>query len=211
MSFQFVIDNAAELSVNRKPIVGQTISRGSVVRSVTRGTAVWQFDVRLPNGPRWSDYRPAITAIETLNQIESDTIKFNNPGLDWFAGYRGNNSNPNAIEVEIENSQFTNRINIVSAPTQTEGFIFRIGDVIQLGSEGRCYTVTKDVAFNQTEIELHRPLINEPIGIKTLRVGPACEWLVRCINFPSWTIFGRDQVAWNGTFVFLEVAPIIGD
>lgn len=28
---------------------------------------------------------------------------------------------------------------------------------------------------------------------------------VKCIEFPQWTIFARDQVSWSGPFVFLEV------
>ena len=38
-------------------------------------------------------------------------------------------------------------------------------------------------------------------------VPPAQEELytVRCIEFPEWTIFARDQVSWGGPFVFQEV------
>lgn len=31
------------------------------------------------------------------------------------------------------------------------------------------------------------------------------HYTVRCIEFPQWTIFARDQVSWSGPFVFLEV------
>jgi hypothetical protein len=38
-------------------------------------------------------------------------------------------------------------------------------------------------------------------------VAPASDesYTVRCINFPEWTIFARDQVSWSGPFVFQEV------
>lgn len=31
------------------------------------------------------------------------------------------------------------------------------------------------------------------------------SYTVRCIQFPEWTIFARDQVSWSGPFVFQEV------
>ena len=30
-------------------------------------------------------------------------------------------------------------------------------------------------------------------------------YLVRCIEFPEWTLFARNQVSWSGAFVFVEV------
>ena len=38
-------------------------------------------------------------------------------------------------------------------------------------------------------------------------VAPASNesYTARCIQFPEWTIFSRDQVSWSGAFVFIEV------
>ena len=38
-------------------------------------------------------------------------------------------------------------------------------------------------------------------------VAPASDesYTVRCINFPEWTIFARNQVSWSGAFTFVEV------
>lgn len=30
-------------------------------------------------------------------------------------------------------------------------------------------------------------------------------YTVRCVEFPTWTIFARNQVSWSGDFVFTEV------
>jgi len=35
-------------------------------------------------------------------------------------------------------------------------------------------------------------------------VGQAVTWSVICVKFPNWNIFARDQVAWDGPFVFAE-------
>lgn len=205
MSFQFVIDNAAAMSVNRRAITGQTITRSSVVRSVTRGTSMWRFEVDLPSGPRWSDYRADITRIEKLDLVTNSTIKFNNPGLSWFIQYQGDLANPDLVEVDPFARFAADEVLITSSPTLTSGFLFRSGDVIQLGSQGKCYVVVNDVAHNQTVIKLHRPKLNELPGTKVLRVGGNCEWTIRCIQFPEWLLFGQDQVSWSGSFVFVEV------
>jgi hypothetical protein len=35
--------------------------------------------------------------------------------------------------------------------------------------------------------------------------GSDDSYVVRCIEFPEWTIFARDQISWSGPFVFVEV------
>lgn len=35
--------------------------------------------------------------------------------------------------------------------------------------------------------------------------GSPETYTVRCVEFPEWTIFARDQVSWSGPFVFVEV------
>lgn len=206
MSFQFVIDNAAEISITRRPVIGQTLTRSNVVRSVVRDNSIWRFDVTLPDGPRWTDYRSAISLIEQLDRTTVDTISFSNPGHDWFIQYQGDLANPNLIEVNVNLSE-GNSVNIVSTPAITSGFLFRAGDIIQLD---KCYTVRADVPFNATSIPLHRSLLNEPSGTRTISVGPQCEWRVQCIEFPTWTLFARDQVSWSGAFRFIEADLIPG-
>lgn len=203
MSFQFVIDNAENISVSRRPVVAQTVSRGSIVRSVSRGNNLWRFEVKLPDGPRWTDYRKAITLVEKLDRLEVDNIQFNNPGLSWLFGYQGDLTNTSAITVNVTGTG--NTVTITGGATLASGFRFRAGDIIQLGTGGKCYTVASDVAFNNNTITLHRPLIDETPGTKTLLVGPACVFRVQCIQFPNWTIFARDQVSWDGSFIFQEV------
>jgi hypothetical protein len=38
-------------------------------------------------------------------------------------------------------------------------------------------------------------------------VNPGTDetYTVKCTQFPQWTIFARDQVSWDGAFVFVEV------
>jgi hypothetical protein len=125
MSFQWIIDNAETLSINRLKMVGSTISRDGQVRAISRGTQPKRFEVKYPDGPRWSDIRTNVIAAEGLDRVTSATITIPFLKFPWYYG----NVNPGTDET---------------------------------------YTV-------------------------------------RCIQFPKWTIFARDQVSWDGPFIFIEV------
>ena len=63
-AFQYVFDNAESISIDRRAVTAQTMTRDNTVRTVSRGGQVWRFDVKLPDGPTWSGARPYITAID---------------------------------------------------------------------------------------------------------------------------------------------------
>ena len=126
MSFQWIVDNAETLSINRLDIVGSTQSRDGTVKAVNRGTPKKTFTVKLPDGPRWSQIRNNILAAEALDRHTTAAITIPYASFPWYYG----NVNP--------------------------------------GGSAESYTVI-------------------------------------CVQFPQWTIFARDQVSWNGPFVFVEV------
>lgn len=126
MSFQWIIDNAESLSVNRKKMVGQTTARDGQVRVVNRGTQPRMITVKVADGIRWSDLRTNIAAAEALDRIETATISIPYADFPWYYG----NVNPGYPET----------------------------------------------------------------------------YVVRCVQFPEWTIFARDQVSWSGPFVFVEAS-----
>lgn len=125
MSFQWIIDKAESISINRKKMVAQTTSRSGVVRAVSRGTQPKRIEVKLPDGIPWSDLRTNITAAETLDRITTATIVISYTKFPWYYG------------------------NV------------------------------------------------QPVNDET--------YTVRCVEFPEWTIFARNQVSWSGPFVFQEV------
>jgi hypothetical protein len=125
MSFQWIVNQAQSISINRKKLVASTTARDGKVRAVSRGTIPKTFEVKLPDGIRWSDLRTNIAAAEALDRISTATISIPYAKFPWYYG------------------------NV--APANDESYT------------------------------------------------------VRCINFPEWTIFARDQVSWSGPFVFQEV------
>lgn len=201
-AFQQVINNAESISIFKRKRVAQTQARDGTVRTTSLGGQTWEFAVRLPDGPRWTEYRGIIEQIEALDRVTVGTIQINAAGHDWLSGYQGNLNNPNATVVTFAEGNtltITSQSNTV-APNE---FKFRAGDFIQLGTTGSVYSVVNDVLGNQNTITVHRP-VREAAGSFTLRVGPAVTWSVICTQFPNWTLFARDQVGWSGEFVFAE-------
>lgn len=203
MSFQYVIDYAETISINRLKIVAATTSRDGTVRTVSRGGQVWRFDVKLPDGMRWSDdWRIKTSELEALDKNTVGTFQLNNTGLAWLSQYQGNSVNSTGFVATIVKG--TTTITLTTSPTTSSGFKFRAGDLIQLGSSGKCYTVAADVASGSNTVTLHRPVLDSSASGVALRVGVNCVFSVVCIEWPNWTLFARDQVSWNGPFVFSE-------
>jgi hypothetical protein len=200
MSFQFVIDNAENISVNRKKKVGISQARDGTVRTTSFGGQVWSFTVTLPNGPKWTNVRQDISKIEALDRVTTGNIQFNKSGQEWIMQYQGNCSNVSAITATVPSSG--NTITLTGGQAAS-GYNFRAGDIVQLGSSGKVYTVTADVVYNSNTVTLHRPII-DPAGTVTLRVGTNCVFNVICSEFPDWSLVARDQIAWSGPFVFYE-------
>lgn len=199
-AFQTVFDNAQDISINKRKKVSQTVARDGTLKAISLGGQVWEFEVTLPDGPKWSEYRPLVEQMEALDRITVATISINHPGLTWLNGYRGDLTNTGTVTVSYTSGT---TLTITGGATLASGFRFKSGDFVQLGSTGSVYTVVNDVPFNSNTITVHRP-VREAAGNYTLRIGQACQWKVICANFPKWRIFARDQIGWDGPFIFSE-------
>lgn len=199
-AFQTVFDSAETISFNKKKKVAQTQSRDGVIKSTSIGGQTWEFQVKLPDGPSWTEYRPLIERIEALDRVTVGTVQINKAEHSWITGYQGDLANVSSIVVTAGSG---NTLTITSGATLASGYRFRSGDVIQLGTSGKVYTVVSDVAFDNNTITVHRP-IRDTAGSYTLRVGQAVTWSVICVDLPQWTIFAKDHISWSGPFVFAE-------
>lgn len=207
MSFQWIIDNAESIIVDTKPVVASTQTRDGTVRSVSRGGSVWRFTVTLPDGPRWSEYRSDIAEAQAIGRVGNDTINFSNAGLDWLFGYQGDYSTiPTNLAATVNTGDTTITI---SRPFESDiNFIFKSGDLIQLDGKS-VYRIEEDVAFDSNEsdavLKIHRPYIDSSIsGNVPVNIGADCNFKIKCVEFPDFNIFARDQVGWTGSFVFVE-------
>lgn len=85
MAFQWVFDNAESISMNQRAVVGQTITRNRAVKSVSRGTGVKVFTVKLPDGMRWSEVATYIQALDTSDRFTTESVTISNSGYNsWM-------------------------------------------------------------------------------------------------------------------------------
>ena len=105
MSFQWIFDNAETLSINKRPIVSQTVSRDQHVRSVSRGGAVWRFTIKMPDGKRWSEVRGLIESIDQSNLLSNETVNLSKSGYNYIVGYRGDASDTSTMTFKYTSAQ----------------------------------------------------------------------------------------------------------
>ena len=84
MSFQWIIDRAETLSINRKKMVAQTTARDGQVRAVSRGTVPDVITVQLPDGIPWTELKTNIEAAEALDRISTASITISYAKFPWF-------------------------------------------------------------------------------------------------------------------------------
>jgi hypothetical protein len=204
MSFQWIIDNAAELSLNGQPTVGSTTTRSGVTRLVGRGGQPWVLDVRLPDGTRWSDYRQRIAGLEN-NRFDVAALNFAGTGLEWMFQYQGDLTDINNLTASFTAGD--NTFVIGGAGASSGGtYYFRAGDLVQLGTGGYVYQVVADAAKPSSTITVHRAIVESDTDAAdtVVKVGTAAAINFQCVTIPNWSLFAREQVSWNGVFRFVE-------
>ena len=85
MAFQWVFDKAEAISINKRKIVGQTITRNQTVRAVSRVNTVRRFTVTLPDGMPWDQVATYIQALDNADKFTKETINIPNYG-PWITG-----------------------------------------------------------------------------------------------------------------------------
>lgn len=205
MSFQWIIDNAEQISIDRAEVVGQSITRNQTVRATSRGASIWKFTVKLPDGLPYETWRPYISLSEKTGRVTTSSIQIGlyNTGHRWINGYQGDSANYTGFTATYTKGQ--TGMTLVTVPTTANGsYYLRAGDIVQLGSSGRVYTVAADVIAPNKTVQLHRPIIDNSVTGGAIKVAENCSWTVICTQFPTWNLFAKNQVAWSGPFVFYE-------
>jgi hypothetical protein len=202
MSFQWIIDNAVDVQINKRGIVAQTIARDQTVRAVSRGGAVWRFTVTPSPGMRWSDtgVRAYIEAIDTADRVTPTTINFDRAEFNYLFGYLGTQSSQTGWSATA--TQGNNTVS-VSGGSLSSGYRFKAGDLIQFSGQDSVYSVSSDVAYNATTMTLNRPVL-ETSGTYGLITGRNVNWKIICTQLPDYKITPLGIIEWSGPFVFIE-------
>lgn len=196
-AYQEVFDRASSLSINKRRKVSSTVSRSGVIKNTSVGGQVWEFEVRLPDGPRFSDYRSIIQDMETADRVTEAQVSI---PQSYIAGPVGGLGVSGTINVAATQGGTSLTVN---TNTSDSSFRLKRGDYIQLGSAGKVYSVTNDQTSSTSVIGVHRPILDATANYN-LVIGTNVTWDVICVQWPNYTIFGYDQVSWSGPFIFVE-------
>lgn len=203
MSFQWIFDNASELSITKQPTVAQSITRNNRVSAVQRGGNTYRFTVSMPAGLPYQKYRSDIERVEALGRYTTDTVSI---PQSYISGYSGDASSFITWDASVVNgeSQLT-IVDLNGANISLGETVLAAGDFVQIGT-GNTYTVTESVTWpnTNTAVPLNRPVF-EPTGNTTITGGVNATWDVICVAMPEWKIFDYNLVTWSGPFVFYEV------
>lgn len=94
MSFQWIIDMAESISLDKKKMIASTQTRSGIIRVASRGTMPVRITARLPDGPRWSELRTNIAAATALDRYQTAVITIPYAKFPWYYG----NVNPGTDE-----------------------------------------------------------------------------------------------------------------
>lgn len=198
--FQWIIDNAVNLQVNKRPVVATTTARDQTVRATSRGGRVWRFDVTPSPGARWSESRGYIEKLDKAATFTTDTINFAKAGLEYVFGYLGDATNYAGASITVTQGSDVATITGMTVPS---GFKFKAGDLVQPSGSNRVYSIVNDVPNNSNTVLLNRPVLDAS-GTSSCIIGKDCQWSVICTSMPDYRIVNYDRIEWSGNFVFIE-------
>ena len=212
MSVQNIIDKAQQIEIDKRRVVGQTISRSQRIKTAERSTAQpWRFKITPPGSLPWTASRGFMEVIDLNDRVGEYTISLNNnPGMNYITAYQGslNGTQLNSMTIYgIGTSTFT-LTNLPSVAADT--VMFRPGDFIQPTNSRYPYSVTSTVTRGvntTTSVTLHRPVItSEGITLfgNQVRVGNSCTWRVVVAALPSYQLIPMQQVQYTGDFELIE-------
>jgi len=211
MSLQTIVDNATYVTIYRKKIAGQSISRsGRLLTSEVVSAVPYQFTSGMHSGLKYSTNRGLTEDLNALDVTEEATIDIGttNTGLAYITAYQGDSTGIGAVTC-VSASGNTLTVNASSAGSGT--FLFKKGDYIQPASGYRYpYQVTADVAHTTSSsvaIPLSRNFIPQDsytLSGKGIVVGSAVSWKVKLLNKPKYSVMPGDILQFDSEFEYLE-------
>ena len=212
MSIQNIIDKAQQIEIDKRRIVGQTISRSQRIKTAERSTAQpWRFKITPPGMLPWTASRGFIQVIDFNDRVGEYEISLNNnPGMNYITGYMGGITQGQLNSLTIQ-AVGTSTITITGMPSVSSStVIFAQGDLIQPENSRYPYTVANTVtrgSSTTTSVTLHRPIItSEGISLvgQGLAVGNSCTWRVVVAGLPSYQLVPMQRVQYTGDFELVE-------
>jgi len=211
MTIQVIFNTAQSIEIDRRKIVGQTVSRSERIRVAERASGnAFKFTVTPLARFKYSDVRGVIESIQSYDRKEEQTISLSAiPKLNYLTQYQGSCSLAQLNAMTITNFSSAT-ITIGTLPSvSTATVLFRAGDWIQPQQSRYPYIVSTDVLRGSTstvEVSVHRNRItSEAVTITgPIYVGTATTLKVIVSELPTYRLVNNNFAEFTGNFTVVE-------
>ena len=209
MSIQTFLDRATFLTVDKRKVSAQTITRSGQVKTAEVASAnPYRFAFGVTAGYTYSENRGSLEDLDSLDITVEEQIDIGttNTNLSYLTALQGTLGGSPTITSASGLS-----IVVSTGGATGSGVALKKGDFIQPGSGYRYpYQVTADVNWNASTITvpIHRPFITQTgysVSLKPLLLGSAVTWNVKMVNKPSYTVLPHDRFSLDNDVELVEI------
>jgi hypothetical protein len=214
MSIQHFIDNATLLTIDKKKVASQSVSRSGRLKTAEVASAVpYRFTVGVHEGGKYSENRAVLEELDRLDVTVEEQVDIGstNSGLSYITAYLGSGGGENITLVSAANSNITVNASAVTGSNP----LFKKGDFIQpqgnTGGYRYPYQVTSDVngvGSASVVVPVHRPVIDQDgVALTSGNVvyGNNVQWYVKMITKPTYTVLPYDRFTLDNNVELVEV------
>jgi len=207
-ALQTIIDNCNGMTINRRKVVGQQITRNQIPRVSTTPTKnPWTMELDMPTSFQYNNARALMESVDTLDRTGYEDVTFsNNADLSWIFRYQGTLPLTQLNQMTVS-SFVGNQLILSNVPAINQNrVIFEPNDLIQIAGFPYPFTSTTRVVRGTggtITITTHRPnIITGSITGLNILVGNNCIFRLFCPNMPVYKlIVGGRQLSAGGTLV----------
>lgn len=214
MGIQTIVDRATFLTVDKRKLASQSISRSGRVKSAEVTSAVpYRFTVGVHEGAKYSENRGLLEQLDALDVTTEEQIDIGktNTGLSYITSYQGGITSGTITCVGFDGSE----LYVNTSGVAGSGTLFKKGDFLQpVGNTGGYrypYQVTSDVSYSAASnvtIPVHRPVISQTgvaLTSGNVNKGSDVEWYVKMTNKPAYTILPYDRFSLDDNLELVEI------
>ena len=200
------------MEINRRKVAGVQFTRSEIPKiSSTPTRNPWKFSLNITAGLQYSDSRALLEEIDRLDRIYTETVSFNKvPGHSFLFKYQGAMTVNQINAVRVTDFVGTT-LTLGSLPSIGAGeFLFKKGDLLQIGSYAHPFSVVYDVprgSSTTVTVTTHRPNFLTTYVGQAIKVGNECQFKVFSPNMPSYRLVpgGKDAlIEWTSEFQLYE-------
>jgi len=214
MSIQTIIDRATFITIDKRKLASQSISRSGRVKTAEVTSAVpYRFTVGVHEGATYSDNRAVLEELDRLDVTEEEQVDIGstNSGLSYITAYQGGITGGSISSVGSDGSELYINASLATG----SGTLFKKGDFIQPQGNTSTYRypyqVTSDVAFStgsNVTIPVHRPVISQDgvaLTSGSVVYGSNVQWYVKMTNKPAYTILPYNRFSLDDNLELVEI------